>query len=282
MKSSIFFRSITVLDHSYIDREGRIHGRSYDVSVTVTGNVTEDENVVLDFSAGKKQMKAIIDDNNYGFDHKLLLYKTSNFNITAFSQKRYNVKTPYVDLILPMDAVQLIGSDIRIIEHALKEDMEKLLEEKLPAFKFEVSLRQYGVSESTTYFRYSHGLRKSTSFGCKNLGHGHTSFVEVIDQYNDNNTTLERAIAGLFNDKVLISMENVLSCNTKENYIEIGYDCERGTMYAIYTDTPYLVLETETTIEHMTAFAAKVYKNELKGLTLRISEGLSKGCEIKC
>ena len=48
-QASLFFRNVSVVDHGYIDELGRVIGGSYFPNVTVSGKVTEDENVVIDY-----------------------------------------------------------------------------------------------------------------------------------------------------------------------------------------------------------------------------------------
>lgn len=277
MNASIFFRNLTCLDHSFIDRDGMVRGCSYHVSATVTGKVTEDEHVVLDFSAGKKQIKATIDDNKIGYDHKLVIYPRSKIEVMDnIGNGLVHIKTPYVDTIIPHDAMQLA------LSNELSLTIQELLHFKFPDLKFEVELNQHGFSKTGRYFHYAHGLKNSSSYGCQNIHHGHTSFVEVFSTKTHTlNPALCNTVANLFNDMILVFRENVVE-ETKE-YVEIEVETNlRGIMSARYFSNNILIMDTETTIEYMAQYAATKLKEQLKGYTLFISEGLQKGCRIVC
>jgi 6-pyruvoyl-tetrahydropterin synthase len=272
MKSSIIFRNITCLDHAWIDTQGFIHGRSYHVSAKVTGNVSKSESVVLDFSAGKKKMKALIDDNSLGFDHKLIISPYSKVTITDLGNGLCAIKSSHIEAEVPSDAIQ------RTFTFNLGVEIRELFKYKMPDLDFEVTLNQDGFTDSKAYFCYSHGLKNSISYGCQNIFHGHTSFVEVTDGVRSF-PQLERKIADFFDDAVLISQQNVVS-NTHEATGIVVETKSRGKMTATYRECKRMILPTETTIEYMTQQAVETFYNELKGKALTISEGLQKGCTI--
>ena len=68
---TMFFSQPTVIDHAYIDQEGRVVGGSFNPDFLVTGEIDPKEKVVIDFGTGKKQIKALIDHKEFGYDHKL-------------------------------------------------------------------------------------------------------------------------------------------------------------------------------------------------------------------
>ena len=71
MRSTMFLSDVTVLDHAYIDDSGFIVGGSFHPCFNVSGEIDGTEQVVVDFSAIKKQIKALIDSKETGYDHKL-------------------------------------------------------------------------------------------------------------------------------------------------------------------------------------------------------------------
>lgn len=283
MKDGLFMRNITVLDHGFINEYGKVQGGSYHVSVNVSGKIEKDESVIIDFSKGKHQIKEIIDDKELGFDHKLIIFNTSNVkSITTLSNKRRCIVTPYLEAIIPTNAMQFSLSTKKSRIEALTEDITELLKYKLPQFEFEVELSENGFTDSDQYFRYSHGLKSSTSWGCQNFGHGHLSFVEVKDDnFNQNNSELCKLVSNLFNNKILIFKENVVE--QKENEISIKLETrDRGTIYATYKDHDILILDTETTIEYMSQYVKEQLGTQLKGYSVFISEGLAKGNKFYC
>ena len=281
MKSTIFFRYFTNLDCAFIDDEGMICGHSQLLSCYMTGEPTEEESVVLDFSKGKKQLKAIIDDVDTGLDHKLLVFKFSKYEKTILDDGRIKITTPYLEMELPVDAVNFID-DFGYISTLVNDEMKKLYPNFNLECKIESSLQGY-TNGFAKYFRYSHGLKDSTSYGCKNMGHGHLSFVEVLTNIDDveiYNTVIAESIADHLNNAVFINEKNIIE-KTKD-HITIQYEtCERGLMKATYKQPHKLiVLKTETTIEYIIEYVRKKFAKQLKGKTLRISEGLQKGAQI--
>lgn len=71
--ASIYLCQPTCIDHAYINHNGCIVGGSINPDFIISGKIDEHEQVVVDFSAIKKQLKAAIDHNVYGLDHKLWL-----------------------------------------------------------------------------------------------------------------------------------------------------------------------------------------------------------------
>jgi len=274
MKSSIFFRNLTCMDHAFIDDEGMIHGASFHISATLTGNIDNTESVVLDFSKGKKQLKALIDDPETGMDHKLLIYPFSKCVVDTF-EDIIKIDTPFFSVKCPRNAVRIITK-----EGELSEYLSTNLQAEYPGLDLSVKAKteKEGFTQIGTYFNYLHGLKSSSSWGCQNQNHGHLSFVEVEKNGHDQ-YFIRKAIAEYLHDTVLIFRENIVS--ETETTIEIEYTTIRGEFTSTYSKpTKWLVLETETTIEYIIQHIAEVFKDKLHDCTLRISEGLSKGAEL--
>jgi hypothetical protein len=135
-------------------------------------------------------------------------------------------------------------------------------------------------------FRYIHGLKNSSSWGCQNIGHGHLSFIAF--EYNDSQTIkgfdwdtlleLEDVFTDLHN--VFIFDENIISSDPE--YTTISYETERGTFFASYKNSCYniIVMNKETTIENILDWFVEQYSGKLSLLDVQnvyISEGLQKG-----
>lgn len=281
MKSTIFFRYFTNLDCAYIDDNGLVCGHSQLLSCYMSGEPTVEESVVLDFSKGKKQLKAIIDDVDTGLDHKLLIFEdSSNYNIEEIDG-RYKIITPALEMELPKDAVRIIPN-FGYITTLVNEEMKKLYPEFNLECRVDSTTKGY-TNGFAKYFSYSHGLKNSTSYGCKNLGHGHLSFVEVIAPINEtfiDCPDIAEDIADYLDKAVFINNENIISQD--KNSLTIQYEtCERGFMKATYKKPhKIIILKTETTIEYIIEHVKQKFSRKLKGKILRISEGLQKGAEI--
>ncbi len=282
MKSTIFFRDFTNLDCSYIDDKGIIHGSSQLLTCYMTGETTESESVVLDFSKGKKQLKSIIDDKEKGFDHKLVIFEDSLCGIQKLNKNYVKITSPHLELEIPKNAIKQCKS-FNCITDLVNSEMQRLYPKLKLECKIESNLKGTGTDGFVKYFNYVHGLKDSSSFGCQNIAHGHLSFVEVFGIYNGvkvSDTRTADDIAAFLNDSILINRKNIIEENN--GYIIIQYkSCNRGTMKAIIKQPhKIIVLDSETTIEFITDFISKRFFNQLKGKILRISEGLQKGSEI--
>ena len=286
MTPALFFRNLTCLDFGYIDNRGKVRGESFHVSVSVRGQVSKEESVILDFSAGKKKIKNIIDDMETGYDHKLLVFSFSDVTYispaSSYCNKNVIIKTPLLEAFIPKNAVRVCTSSNSNMILAIEEDLELLLKANLPEFDFNVSLSELGFSEvGPTYFNYSHGLKSSTSLGCQNIFHGHASFIEVTDKEGSFDDSLAESIKYLFHNKVLVFKENIVE--SRQGYTLIKVDTkDRGVMSCLYSGHDVLILDTETTIEFMAQHVIQNLGDKLKGYTVSISEGLQKGITFTC
>lgn len=287
MQSTMFLENITVVDHAYINDAGQIIGGSFHTSFKVTGNVDPLEQVVVDFSTIKKDLKAWIDDKEEGFDHKLwLIQGYSNYTLTELEDGSYQIETPACSLIVPKNAVRIFNSAgyrfsllERVFDTFLSAKLNLQVETELTEIIFDRGL--------SAKFRYSHGLKNSTSWGCQNLGHGHLSFIQLADA---NNRVISSYDLGLYadlediasdlNNTVFIWNDNIV--NETSTSITIKYTTARGLFVATYqkNSNKIVVLDTETTVENLVNYIALHYNNIFDRYGIKyvwVSEGLSKG-----
>lgn len=291
--SILFLSDLTVVDHAYIDHRGNVVGGSFNPSFFVNGELDPVEQVVVDFSAVKKQIKQIIDHKETGFDHKLWFIKGySHGKITFYGEtkSRVLIETPTTILDIPANAVKVLSAyayNDLAIGVLMGAEVEAGLNELHP-----VDITVQCVNNTNCHvptsntdislFRYTHGLKDSTSWGCKNIAHGHLSYIQ-LQSYVDS-LTLSGQIAADIDDAVFVNKANIVDDNSAT--ISIAYTVEdRGRFYCAYQKSAYkiFVLETETTVEHLVEYVAAKYHDALveNGVTmLLMSEGLSKGACI--
>ncbi len=302
MYSELFFNYPTCIDHSFIDANGRLVGGSYHPIITVTGKVDPEENVVIDFSTCKKQIKDIIDDPNDGYDHKLWFIENySGAVLKNHSDTHWEIQTIIGTIIrLPKTDVKIIKYDnelkdeislIRIVENDM---MKHFNHEKMVDFVVTVKLTQILFSTGSTVhtFRYTHGLKNSTSYGCKNIAHGHLSFFEITkynEYYRDDCSDCKLG-KKLIDDTiknidctVFVFSDNIVERDGEK--ITLKYTTQRGEMF-MKMDTnlqPVIEMTEETTIENIAVHMKKLLMNALllaKVSEFRISEGLQKGAVV--
>ena len=298
MKSSMFLREVTVIDHAFIGSDGRQHGGSFLASFDVTGKVDPTEKVVVDFSTIKKDIKAIVDDRDQGFDHKLWVITpfSGQVDLTILSGDVIEVKTQCLEISAPTNIIKTFDAEeysVEAIGDVIGRHVEAELRKKYTGVEIEVkchlSETPVSIKGASKLFRYSHGLKDSTSWGCQNIAHGHLSFIELHgnehwrENCQDCIQSREAVFALLENSwdgAVLVNPENVIDDNA--DFISIGYTTPRGGFYAKYRK-PWCkvkVLPGETTIEmivdEFTREAGYWLERGHIG-RIEISEGLSKG-----
>ncbi len=288
MKSTLFLSNLSIVDHAYVNHLGQVIGGSYNPSFLVTGNVSGDEKVVVDFSTIKHELKFhldkhVFDINANGFDHKLWIIE--NYSNCSFVDggRSVLITTPAFSGTVPTDAIRFVKNPDslpftdKFIGDAFASHLTECLQPQYPDVDIEVkcinSVDEHIVDRDMpiSFFRYSHGLKDSTSYGCNNIFHGHLSFIQYADQ-----DTCDY-IASELHNAVFINPENIRY--EDDERITISYHTpERGFFVASYIKAlnKIIVLNTETTIEYISSHVAKEYSID----KFYISEGLSKGCFV--
>lgn len=306
-RSTMFLNDITVVDHAYIDDRGRVVGGSFNPCFEVSGTPDPVEKVVVDFSTIKKDIKDIIDGHSFnfkdnGFDHKVWIIEGYSC-ITEVrmagnmvSENNTTIITPHVTITLPGDAVKMIPEiedatpqyTTDYIGLAFEAQVQRQLEKKYPNINIMVKCTNTehihtptaAINRNAYRFRYVHGLKDSTSYGCKNIAHGHGSF---ISSDSDPNGLLE-LVARELDDTMFVRHDNILRVTQtpESSEITIGYTTPRGSFEMTVDATAHkiVVLTTETTVEYLATYVKERFGSLMKASDMTsfcISEGLSKG-----
>lgn len=311
--TTMFLNDHNVVDHAYIDEQGRILGGSFAPRWKVSGDVDPQEQVVVDFSKCKKQIKQIIDaDDKTGFDHKLWITPTSKCSWTVCEETSWGIdriviRTPLVDMDIPRDRVRIIsGLSFPAQEYSCGnagEWMRKWVEKELRKIHGDhLSLECYnsedfrthpldatpGLGQVTIPFRYTHGLKNSSSWGCRNPAHGHLSFIDIRFEATDRNDIVKKLRDKIKNelDGAVFAWQDNIILHTDEDTLIVQYDDLDGTRYHVEYQPGHhpVEVQTETTIENLVNFISDRYKNELsemKAVDLYVSEGLNKGAYLQ-
>lgn len=305
MKSTLFLTQTTVIDGAYIDSHGRLIGASFSPKFLVEGDVEKNEQVVIDFSQVKKRIKELIDHKETGVDHKTWLIDGVSNASTASVGTETVVATPAMSLTVPPDALRSLPNPARshdigkILEGALTSYLTHTLRQTYPSVTVKCFIStDIGSMEAKSrdgrlgraLFRYTHGLRNSSSWGCQNIAHGHLSYIELLTVTEDGfvgthqGNGLALRIAHDLHDTIFVDKANIKQRHG--NRIIFGYtSSSRGPMEAQVdvTEQKVEVLPTETTIENLIEYVKDRYALELKAVGadyLAISEGLVKGSMV--
>ena len=278
-QASLFFRNVSVVDHGYIDEEGRVIGGSYFPNVIISGRVTEDENVVIDFSKGKALIKDAFDEI---MDHKIWIvegYSNAEVREDINNKDNYLIKTPVMESSI---------SKWRVFQMKKTDTFSRLIEEYLKQHGLDVKV-EVEMSENTfstqlnNTFRYSHGLKNSSSQACKNPNHGHLSFIELVGDNEYKKLKVKNKIIDELDKVVFIFDENIVYEDSDIIKIEYAVDNEQFKNTYLKKGNKIIISEEETTAENLINLIAKRYNKELKeaGITrLLLSEGLQKGSAL--
>lgn len=308
-KATLFLQSVSCLDHAYADAStnGTVQGGSFMASFVITGNIDPVENVVVDFSTLKKDIKNIIDHKQTGLDHKLWVFPTA-WKVTDYMNFNGGQNEPRVIISniagcfdIPRDCIHVVEDEsiynIDTAQRIVKDLVQKGLEKKYPGIQVECTLSErpdlVKLPDKLSYtkmFNYSHGLKHSTSWACQNPVHGHLSFVtffydedgKTVGDQLDIELSLTRFIRTITNT-VYVQEENI--SKRLNNTLQIYYTTpERGTFNVKYDLdlNKIIVMPCETTIENLLTWLlenhADIEKLKALGVThVAMSEGLQKG-----
>lgn len=280
--TNLFLRNVTCIDHAFVTQDGQIRGGSLHPNISVRGEVEAQEQVVVDFSKVKKQIKEFIDDPERGFDHKLWLVEGfSEYQKLVDSDGVIGIKTPQVEAILPSNAVRIVSAPeevgkhyIDMVEYAMATGLsEHLSKVNGVELKVELTLNEQPFASNPRLFTYWHGLKNSSSWGCQNIAHGHTSFVECYNEDGIRVGEMERIISGYLDDACLVFTENL------DSEGNIAYNTPRGDFYA-KVKSKKIIMQQETTVENILEHVSDIFHATLEVYKVRsifISEGLQKG-----
>ena len=345
ISTSLTLANLSVVDHAFIDHRGLVIGGSYNPNFIVSGKTDPVEKVVVDFSTIKKDVKKIIDRHEFdvltnGFDHKLwIIPGLSNCTWSVNEEtNRIDIFTPVMHISGAVDAVRVFkehdyaadGMSLNEIDSIFEMECEKDVQDRLreihPNVDVSVScinttdVHTPYTNETLVMFSYAHGLRDSTSYGCKNIAHGHLSYAQMFptnsyelehpERVREMLNQLLVSVIRQINKHIFIRSDNLIEqlddgAPLAQNWIGLAYDTPRGrfNMELDAMKVPHTILETETTIEFIVQHVMERIKlaapqflldwnsqddsdfvdlkvGDSVAVSLVVSEGLSKGCQM--
>ncbi len=302
---SIKLDDITCLDAAevWIDKSVPqyvvLSGLSKMVSVEVFGQIDTEEQVIVDFSNLKSALKAFIDDPDTGFDHKLLIHEDvwEREEVEVNVRGHNGAKRDAITITKPNGriAFHVEGRGFfRVYGDTLEDNLTKYLTECLQSYYGNETLVAVATLHARpahefdkTYratFNYMHGLRNSSSYGCQNIIHGHTSFVQVIDKNGEVDKLVSNRIAEYLDGCYLFN-ENCerggLYCGDDaedDEMVLIRYKSKNRKKWVLAISSQHLLpLDTEPTIENIVKHVVEMFADQLTNAKMVIiSEGLTK------
>lgn len=298
--STIYIKNLTVIDHAWINQHGVPVGGSFNPTFLLTGALDQDERVVVDFGTAKKMLKAIIDDPTDGLDHKLWVFDTPiDYQLNKEHVASHWFEAKFGD----QHAVRRIPLSYREYSKTGKlaawmgEWLSLKLAEMGQRVKVEVQLESRDFDRIRSHpeapsphartFTYTHGLAKSTSWGCQNVVHGHLSWVYAdatsdVELVNENLARLldlkyfynQKHRTGVFRDSI--------SYESRDRGL-FTFDCNHAPFKDSEVGSQFqaIAINDEPTIEALARWVAVQHFAMLKdkGVTkIYLSEGPTKGC----
>ena len=283
--------AITHIDYATIDNKGKIVGGSLTPTMIVEGPVSADEAVVIDFSTGKKHLKALIDDKEEGLDHKLIIGSWSKIDKVLIETNYVYIETPHWVIEMPRNAVHVNSTedssllDIYTFDQVLKDYLEPSLQKTHPDVTLSIQCtdKVQGLPYFNHFapFRYTHGLKNSTSWGCQNIAHGHLSYIFIGAEDEVGAKILANKMARFYDNNMFVWEDNW----SKKDHT-VSYDTERGHFSLKNKGAANVIAlsPVETTIENLVEMMVVRFEDELKEIfayEVFVSEGLAKGASYR-
>ena len=275
--TTLFVEQLTVIDASYLCPVRGLVGESWIVDLELEGALDE-QSMVLDFGAVKKQLKRAIDN---GPDHTLIvpLHYPAQQTTTLDDGRirtQFMSQAGGIEHIAPAAALTLLDAPAVTME-ALIAHLTPQLAAIVPAnvARIGISLRHEHIEGAS--YHYTHGLQKHQG-NCQRIAHGHRSRIGIfVDGQRD--TTLETQWAETFRDIYLVTGSHVVADDGER--LSLAYTAPEGDFeLTLPKSRSYLLgANTDTTVEEIAEHLAGQIAAARPGqsVTVRAYEGVMKG-----
>ena len=276
--NTLFVKKLTTLDFSLLCPKRGLVGETWIIDLYLSGELNA-QGMVLDFGDVKKKLKIIVDAFA---DHRLLVPLLSSDVNVIKDKKNYNVtfksQQGEINCNAPVCAINPLETKEITID-SVKPMIEAYAKKNLPENISNISLDIYTELIPTSFFHYSHGLKKHLG-DCQRIAHGHRSRIEIylneIRYYN-----LEQEWAKIWSHIYFVTSEDIVDEYTVNsiNYLKIKYTAQQGIFELSIQKNNCYIINTDTTIEYLCAHLARKIKDEYnkKKVKVMLYEGVNKG-----
>lgn len=281
----LFVNDLTVIDFSYLCTKRGMVGESWIVDLTLHGELDE-QNMVLDFSKVKKQVKRIIDDT---VDHKLAIPSQWQHTLVTHIDNTDYIKVEFkqqsgaqISISSPDDAFCFIDAPSVTMEDVILH-LASVIKPQLPSNvqKVELSLRAEDISGF--YYHYTHGLKKHDG-NCQRIAHGHRSKIQIFEN-GMKSPKLEKLWSSKWADIYVATEEDVVDAPQLE-FLDLGeqqigfkYESSQGKFELAMEQAAVYVMPVDTTVELIAQYIADKLKTEIPENSYKVIayEGVAKG-----
>ena len=276
--ATLFVDQLTVIDCSVLDPDDGLVGESWIVDIELTGPLDE-QGMVLDFSAVKKQIKRAIDGL---VDHRLLVpLRHAGLHVVEKGERLElsfrDSKNQLWQHGSPLFAV--CGIPVKAVTpETLAPWVQQQVQAELAA-GMQLQLRLRAERIDGPHYRYSHGLQQHDG-ACQRIAHGHRSRIEIeID--GKRAADWEQRWAERFHDIYLVTRSHIVreSQEGSTPMLELRYRAREGDYSLRLPKARCHLLDGESTVEQIAAYLAHATQRELgrSGIRVRAFEGVQKG-----
>ena len=277
--SCLFVEHLCVIDCALLHPRRGLLGESWIVDVELEGGLDE-QGMVLDFGRVKPLIKALIDEH---VDHRLVVARGDpGLSLEAVGDERTRLRYRYEDGELfhcsPSNALCVLGSDV-VTAAAVEAHVGALCAAAMPPNVTAVRIMLRPEHIAGPSYRYVHGLRQHEG-NCQRIAHGHRSRVEVFrDGLRCEES--ERWLADRWHDIYLGSRADLApgESGREADTWRFHYRAPQGEFELVIDRRRCELLDTESTVEQIAAYAARLLKSRDPGSSYRVRayEGVRKG-----
>ncbi|MEA3302306.1 MAG: 6-carboxytetrahydropterin synthase [Pseudomonadota bacterium] len=273
--STLFVKGLTVVDFSYLHAQRGLLGESWRLDISLTGELDQ-QGMVLDFSAVKRQVKQLVD---LEFDHKLIVPLKSS--AVALTQHREHciVFFEYGDCATiehhsPASALCLLPA-ARVSRDTVAAAITDSLLKEMPANVSQLEIMLSPEHIEGSFYHYSHGLKHHAG-NCQRIAHGHRSIIE-IRRNGVRDPRLESDWAAKWRDIYIGNSEDLIS--EEDGQHRYRYQASQGHFTLKLPAKCCYDINNDSTIENLAQHIADSLKQQHPDSAFEVFayEGIGKG-----
>lgn len=273
--STLFVKGLTVVDFSYLHAQRGLLGESWRLDISLSGDLDQ-QGMVLDFSAVKRQVKQLVD---LEFDHKLIVPLKSSAVALTQQQERCTVFFEYGDRATiehhsPASALCLLPA-ARVTRETVAAAITDSLLKEMPANVSQLEVMLSPEHIEGPFYHYSHGLKHHAG-NCQRIAHGHRSIIEI--QHNGSRDhQLESDWAAKWRDIYIGNSEDLISEEGGQHLYR--YQASQGNFTLKLPAKCCYDINNDSTIENLAQHIADSLKQQHPESAFEVFayEGIGKG-----
>jgi 6-pyruvoyl-tetrahydropterin synthase len=280
----LFVDKLTNVDFSYLDPERGLLGETWLANIELRGDLDE-QGMVCDFGVVKKRLRHWLDTE---LDHRLAV-PTQSPHITITPNKdfleikwTFGKNNEFLQLRSPRDAIALVDAKVLNADTIAAWCITQL-KQLFPDNVENLNLNFTCENIDGAFYHYSHGLKKHQG-NCQRIAHGHRSRIDIWEN-GEKSPALEIHWAERWRDIYIGTREDVVAqpVYAQQAYYHFQYQSQQGTFELTLPQRCCYLIDTDTTVELISAYLAQTIKTERPSATIKVKafEGIHKGAIVE-